>query len=97
MSLQYSSKLGITTEHLLEINKRSLDVLSEIDYVTNQLILDLYDFKEGNSTCTYQTVGKWLGQLYKNRWPDSGTSTPQFFDNQLKTQRKTVLFKMRCS
>ena len=54
MSLQYSSKHGITTKHyLLEVNKGSLDILQEIDCVTNQLILDLYDFKERNSTCTY--------------------------------------------
>ena len=47
MSLQYSSKHGITTKHhLLEVNKGSLDILPEIDRVTNQLILDLYDFKE---------------------------------------------------
>ena len=46
MSLQYSSKLGVTTKHLLEVNKGSLDILPEIDCVTNQLILDLYDFKE---------------------------------------------------
>ena len=77
MSLQYSSKLGITTEHLLEVNKGSLDVLPEIDCVTNQLILDFYDFKERNSTCTYQTVCKWLPQFYKSHWPDRGTPTPQ--------------------
>ena len=73
MSLQYSSILSITTEHLLEVNKGSLDILPEIDCVTNQLILDLYDFKERNSTRTYQTVSKWLAKLYKSRWPDSGT------------------------
>ena len=46
MSFQYSSKLDITTKHLLEVNKGSLDILPEFDCVTNQLILDLYDFKE---------------------------------------------------
>ena len=52
MSLQYSSKLGITTKHLLEVNIGSIDILPEIDCVTSQLILNLYDFKERNSTCT---------------------------------------------
>ena len=77
MSFQYSSKLGITTEHLLEVNKGSLDVLLEIDCVTNQLILDFYDFKERNSTCTYQIVCKWLLQFHQSHWPDSGTPTPR--------------------
>ena len=54
MSLQYFSKLGITTEHLLEVHKGSLDILPEIDCATNQF----KDFKERNSTCTYQTVCK---------------------------------------
>ena len=77
MSLQSSSKLGITTEHLLEVNKGSSDVFPEIDCVTNQLILDFYDFKERNSTCTYQIVCKWLPHLYKSHLPDRGTPTPQ--------------------
>ena len=70
MSLQYSSKLGITTKHyLLEVNKGSLDILQEIDCVTNQLILDLYDFKERNSTWTYQTVCKLRnGIIHKNHF-----------------------------
>ena len=59
-------KAGITASMLLENEPR----LPALEKVTNEIVLELIHFKDGNQRCTFQMFYVWLRTLYGEYWPD---------------------------
>ena len=82
------SKLGVTSDLFLSVaddsdNGSDIEAL-RIPCVTNENIIELYNFMNRNSKCTYYTLWRWIASLLGDRWPQTDFPT-------IKSIRQSVL------
>ena len=82
------SKLSITAHVLLAVaddsdNGSDIEAL-RIPCATNQNIIELYNFMNRNTQCTFYTMWRWIASLLGDRWPQTNFPT-------IKSIRQCVL------
>ena len=78
------SKIGVTPSVLLSYLDDDQVKMASVPCITNEIVLELYHFMNGNKLCTYYTLWQWLASLFGDYWPKDNFPT-------VKAVRQSVL------
>lgn len=81
-------KFNITSSSLLSFTEPSASAqdkhLPSVSVVTNEIVLDLYQFMCTHSECTYKSLFQWLSCLYGDKWPSSNPPSIKAITQSIK-------------